>query len=234
MQVRASHFFLRSTCFACVILFLNSCSNPFSDKLSEGTIHYTIDYPLVPEDNIMLDLMPKKMETSFEDNNYKTDIIAGMGLFKTSIIAKVGQENITHSVKMLNKKFASTLNHNDIEKINPELYGTEFKETGEKKIIAGYKCKEVIVLKDNVEKFKLYYTEEIEIENPNKSAPFERIPGVLMEYEMVNYDIHMHFIADEVFKKEITKEDLDIGEGYEMVSSDRLSKEMQSIFDKVK
>ncbi len=182
----------------------------------------------------MLDLMPKKMETSFEDNNYKTDIIAGMGLFKTSIIAKVGQENITHSVKMLNKKYASTLNHNDIEKINPELYGTEFKETGEKKIIAGYKCKEVIVLKDNVEKFKLYYTEEIEIENPNKSTPFERIPDVLMEYEMVNYDIQMHFIADEVFKKEITKEDLDIGEGYEMVSIDRLSKEMQSIFDKVK
>jgi GLPGLI family protein len=182
----------------------------------------------------MLDLMPKKMEMTFKDNNFRTDIIAGMGLFKTSIISENDKHQLTHTVKMLNKKYASILKSHDIEMMNPDLKNIEIKETGNSKTIAGFKCKEAIVIKDGKESFKIYYTEKISIEDPNKATPFKGIPGVLMEYEMISYDTHMHFIVNEVIQKEIQKEDLALEDGYKMVSSNRLGNEIQSIFDKVK
>jgi GLPGLI family protein len=228
-------FHFKSWITILIISFHFSCSeNPFSKSIKEGVIIYNITYPSIPEDNVMLDLMPKKMEMSFCNNSYRTDIIAGMGLFKTSIISEAKKNQLTHSVKMLNKKHASVLSSSDIENMNPELKGIEIKITGEVKEVAGFKCQEAIIFKKGVESFKVYFTDDIKIKDPNKATPFKDIPGVLMEYEMVNYDTHMHFIVDEVIEKEVHKDDLLLEEGYEMVNAERLSKEIQSIFNKVK
>lgn len=217
-----------------IVLAISSCENPFTKNIKEGVIHYTISYPSISEDNVMLDLMPKKMETAFKDDSYRTDIIAGMGLFKTSIINEKGKNNLTHTVKMLNKKYASILSPTDITGMNPDLLDITIEETGASKKIAGYNCKEAVIKKDNKEISKLYYTEEIDIETPNKATPFNEIPGVLMEYEMINYDTHMHFIVENVVEKEIDNDDLILEDGYEMVSSTRLESEIQAIFNKVK
>lgn len=218
-----------------LILTLGSCGeNPFSSKITDGIITYKIEYPSINEDNAMLDLMPKKMEMAISGEDYRTDIIAGMGLFKTSIISKGNQENITHSVKLLNKKYASELDHDDIKIINPTLANLEIEVTGNTKEIAGIKCKEVIVKDSEGSEFKAYFTKSFKIKNPNKGTPFEEIPGVLMEYEFVNYDTHMKFIAEEVKEKTIEKEDLMLESGYAMVEPIRLKAEIQSIFDKVK
>ena len=58
------------------------CSNLTTSKVDKGTIEYTISYPNIPEDSYLLDLMPKKMETHFLDGSFRSDIVAGMGLFK--------------------------------------------------------------------------------------------------------------------------------------------------------
>lgn len=219
---------------ALVVFTIHSCENPFSKNIREGIVYYSISYPSIPEDNVMLDLMPKKMEMAFKDNNYKSDIIAGMGLFKTSIICDPKEEKLTHTFKMLNNKFACTLDPSDIQKISPDLIDISIRETGKTKQIAGFNCKEVIVFKDDEEKFKIYYTEEIKIKDPNKSTPFQDIPGVLMEYEIINYDTHMHFVVNEVVEKEVKKADLVLEDGYKMISSELLRQKMESIFDKVR
>ena len=63
--------------------------------LKKGVITYKIEYPGISEDNVMFDLMPRRMEMSFKDDNYRTDIIAGMGLFKTSIISEADNNQLT-------------------------------------------------------------------------------------------------------------------------------------------
>lgn len=217
------------------LLFAVACSdNPFSTKISEGIVIYKIEYPSIDSDNAMLDLMPKKMEMAISGEDYRTDIIAGMGLFKTSIISKGSQENITHSVKLLNKKYASELGHDDIKIINPTLANLNIEFTKNTKEIAGIKCKEAIVKDSQGNEFKVYYTKSFKIKNPNKGTPFEEIPGVLMEYEFVNYETHMKFIAEELKEKPIEKTDLDLESGYAMIEPVKLKEEIQSIFDKVK
>ena len=224
----------------CLILFSLSCADeaPKEDeKISMGLIEYSIEYPQIPADSYLLDLMPKSMETTFSDGHFRSDIVAAMGLFKTSVICQKGQTNLIHSVKMLDKKKASTLNYDEIREFNPNFRNIEIAPTDEVKEIAGYTCKSsvVTVKGDSSWTFKLYYTDEIDIPKSNQHTPFKDIEGVLMQYDLVSYDTHMRFIAEKVSAKDdITLEEIQLEEGYESVTPDELKKEIESIFDKVK
>ena len=81
--------------------------------------------PKVPEDSYLQDLMPKSMETIFTEGSFRSDIVAGMGLFKTSIISEKDNAKLVHSVKMLNKKLASSLDLEEIREFNPNFKDIE-------------------------------------------------------------------------------------------------------------
>ncbi|MEQ8908847.1 MAG: DUF4412 domain-containing protein [Vicingaceae bacterium] len=219
------------------LVMLTSCENIiFNQGVNEGVIHYRIDYPAIAKDNYMLELMPKEMKTSFANGEFRSDITAGMGLFRTSIICNDDQEELVHSVKMLNKKYASNLSQSDIIKINPHFNDFKITKTGNTKTVAGYDCKEAIVnfRGDSAWQFRLYYTDQIKIKNPNRHSPFHEIDGVLMEYEMINYQTHMRFIAEKVEEIEVEASSLKLEDDYEIVSADKLNGELEAIFAKVK
>ncbi|MBL4706843.1 MAG: DUF4412 domain-containing protein [Flavobacteriales bacterium] len=219
------------------MLLLYSCEDfSFHNGIKEGRIEYSISYPDIPEDSYILDLMPKTMKTTFSNNNYRNDIIAGMGLFKTSIICHNNSDELIHSVKMLNKKYASKLTSEDLDKFNPEFNNIEIKLTDKKKEIAGYHCKNanITVIGDSTWTFELYYTEEIIIKNANIHTPFKSIKGVLMEYELTSYDMHMHFIVEKVIQEEVDLAKIELEDGYEMIAPSALKEQIESIFSKVR
>lgn len=214
-----------------------ACSEiPLSESMNQGTIEYNISYPDIPEDSYLLDLMPKKMETRFHMGSFRSDIVAGMGLFKTSIICEKGKSDLTHSVKMLNKKFASSLNLEQLKDFNPEFQSISITPLEEEKEIAGFMCSSanVTVEGDSSWEFKVYYTTEIKLENANMHTPFKEIDGVLMQYDILSYDTHMRFTAQKVSTEEIQPSDIALEEGYEQVSPPELKKEIEAIFAKVK
>jgi len=227
----------RSLTLLFVLPLVWSCDKiSFGDKIESGTIEYEITYPKIPKNSYMLDLLPQEMETIFKDGSYRSDIIAGMGLFKTSIICNKDNSHLVHSVKMLNEKKASNLSAEDINDFNPFFNQVEIEFINETKLIAGYECDaaKVKVLGDSSWEFKVYYTNKIDLEEPNKHNPFKEIDGVLLEYEILSYDLHMKFVANKVITGEIESSDLDLEEDYEMVSPNQLKEEIESIFAKVK
>ncbi len=183
----------------------------------------------------MLDLLPQEMNTMFKNGSYRSDIIAGMGLFKTSIISNSDDDHLLHSVKLLNKKKASKLTSAEIKSFNPQFNEIEVEFLDETKEIAGYKCKaaKVKVKSEQDWEFKVYYNNTFGIESPNKHSPFNEIDGVLMEYEILSNDTHMKFTAQRVITDEIDDSELILEEGYEMISPEELRKEIESIFEKV-
>lgn len=227
----------RNQYFLILILFMFSCSEGiFESGLDEGIIEYRIEYPQLEDDHIMMDLLPKKMTTTFKEGEYRNEITAGMGIFKTSIIKENDSEKLIHTIKLLNKKLASRLNSEDIRKVNYEFDDLDFKATGQSKMIAGYECNEMqaTVMGDSIWEFKLYYTDEINIPEANYMNPFEKVHGVLMQYEMINHDLHMLLTAENVFKKEINRDDILLTDDYTIVTPEKLSSELDAIFEKVK
>lgn len=208
-----------------------------SKGISKGKIEYIIEYPQIPKGSYLLDIMPRAMETTFVDGNFRSDIIAGMGLFKTSVICQKGEENLVHSVKMLNKKYYSKINRNQIQELNKDFSDFTIVKTKEKKIIAGMNCKaaQITVNSDSTWSFTVFYTNEIDLPNPNEHTPFKEIEGVLMQYELISYDTHMRFTANKVTSNEsIALENIQLEEGYENVSPLKLKSEIESIFATIK
>src|SRR5690554_982516 len=220
--------------YTCCILAFSSCETKmFKQTVDEGAIVYTISYPDIRKDNYLLGMMPSQMTTSFANGSFRTDIEASMGLFKTPIISNKKNNKLIHSMKLLNKKYASNLDSDDISKISPQFSKMELEYTDNTKEIAGYVCKEIVVTvpqADSSWSFKLYYTDDIEIENPNRLTPFESIKGVLMEYEAINYNTRMQFTANKVTQMQVDEKKLELESDYKLIDPDTLKLEMESIF----
>lgn len=220
------------------MLFHISCRDDFSKSslIDEGVIEYKINYPSLSKDDLLLELLPTKMEMTFKNSNYRNDIVAGMGLFRTSIINNKENEKLIHTLKMLNTKYASNIDTEDLKHINPYFSDIKIQFTKAEKIIAGYNCKEIKVMigGDSLWSYKAYYTTEINIENPNRNTPFEQVKGVLMDYQLTNYGIHMHFTAHSVYPKEVENSIAELDNDYKMVSPVALRNEIESIFAKIK
>tara|TARA_B110000046_G_scaffold34410_1_gene37248 strand:+ start:16921 stop:17637 length:717 start_codon:yes stop_codon:yes gene_type:complete len=215
------------------VQLFSACDNiSFQNGITEGKIEYDISYPNISDDNFMLDLMPKNMSITFVDNNYRSDIVAGMGIFQTSIICNKDNDKLIHSIKMLRTKYASELSKEDFKKFNPEFNEVEVSLTDEMKEIAGYNCKsaDIKVLGDSVWTFKVYYTDEINIVNVNGHTPFKPIKGVLMEYQLLSNNILMKLSATEVIQEDVDISVISLEEDYQMVEPDKLKMEFEKLF----
>ena len=184
------------------ILFLASCCQKDEKFISEGLIEY--DAKVVDEANPMASLAPSKMTIKFKNNYSAAEMSAGMGLFTTSFISNQEKKSLTQLVKLLNKKFSLVQNETEIKKEN-EQYAMEIIPTKEMKVIAGYNCKKAHVkLKDEfATEFDIFYTDELDIKNPNFANPYNMIDGVLMEYQLKKFGLEMRFTAKMVKPEEI-------------------------------
>jgi GLPGLI family protein len=210
--------------FLGLLFILSGCKHSmFHSRLSEGIIEYKVI--VLDSNNPMAKFAPDKMTIKFKNNIAYAQVIAGMGLFETDFINDQPNKKVIQMVRLLNKKVAYT---GDTAAVNKELSKMPkfiVTPTNETKVIAGYTCKKATVKSDNdkVIPFDVYYTEDIELEDPNWSTPFKDIKGVLMEYRFNRYGFYMEFTAtkvepakndDNLFKcppeyKTISKEQID-------------------------
>ena len=99
------------------------------------------------------------------------------------------------------------------------------------KTIAGYKCKRATARFQNgsMDDAALYYTNEINVDNASWTLPYPTIPGFLMEYDMLQNDILMHFEAKKVLKTSVPDDVFEIPDDYKMVPLDVIQKKMADL-----
>ncbi len=218
--------------FIFISLVISSCGDGVSNK-TEGVIEYKVSYPKMEKDNFMRDFMPEKMIVKFKDNTYTNNLSAGMGMFKSSFICSKENNEYIQLVKLLNKQYAMKLNKDEIAKsmASKPKYTIEF--TNEVKEILGFHCTKAIVNMNNEaqDAFTVFYTENLNIENPNWCNEFVDIPGVMLEYQYEKYGVCMRFTADKIEYSKINDEEFQIPNGYKLISEPEMDKEMKEIFD---
>ncbi|MBL7888532.1 MAG: hypothetical protein JNL24_03205, partial [Bacteroidia bacterium] len=127
-----------------------------------------------------------------------------------------------------NKKFSLVQSEAEIKKEN-EQYAMEIIPTKEMKVIAGYNCKKAHVkLKDEFgTEFDIFYTDELDIKNPNFANPYNMIDGVLMEYQLKKFGLEMRFTAKMVKPEEIEDSTFELPTDYKPISQ----QEMNELFE---
>lgn len=217
-----------------LMVSLHSCKNFVQDdRISEGIIVFDVTYPKLDDNSVLKDFLPTKMTMKFDDNKFHSELSAAFGLFKTNVISFGDDQTFAQTVKLIDKKYAVKYDEEKAAHSNSQLPPIEITFTKKKKTIAGYTCKEAIVVvnTDEKETYTVFYTEEINIENPNWFTQFNEIPGVLMEYQIEKYNICTRFVAQTVESVKVDNNIFEIEDDYEMISEDRLNSEMMDIFD---
>jgi len=205
----------------------------FDSRLSEGIIEYDVSYPYMSEDNFMLDFLPTTMTLKFKDNRSVTELSAGFGMFRTNFITNSNEFELNHLVKLYNKKYVAEFDKSTIQEIINEYPDYTIIELNEKQVIAGYQCSKALIVYDDVDtrEFYIYYTDEINFQDPNWPTPFAEINGVLMGYEIKQFNITTRLFASNVQEADIEFEEFEVPADYETVPFSRIETEVEEIFD---
>lgn len=220
--------------FIILNLFLASCdSNLWDQRLTQGEIEFNVTYPEMDEGNVLVDFMPDVMDMKFKDDKVITELSAGMGMFKTTFIADCKTHTMNQMVKLVNKKYSSNYDLNNIGKLNAGYDDFYIINSGGMKEIAGYHCKEALVVFNTVDhsSFYIYYTDDIKIADPNWIFPFNEIKGVPLQYRIERNGIVMELIANTVTEVDIPEEAFISSNEFTEITHEKMEKELNDIFE---
>jgi len=213
-------------------VLMDGCANGTTNTgISQGEIEYEVSYPSADSQNPFANILPSKMTFTFKDDQTVTEMKSGMGAMRSIFIANPKKGELKAMLKIFDDKMAVILNQAQIKENYAHIPAMTFTEVKGKKMIAGYDCKKIKVsfAGDVKSDITIYYTDDINIDQPNWGIPYSEIKGVLMEYEMEQNDIVMKFRAMKVIERDVLPEEFDIPEGYKMVDKALMDKKTLEI-----
>jgi len=211
-----------------VVVIINSCNINLGGKFNQGLIEYNLKYLEDENKNPIISLLPETMTFQFKDNNLSQSVEGWMGIFKMGGIYNIEEQETTAFLKIMADKYIyqgkSAFGYNEYPDMKIE-YTDEVKE------IAGYNCKRVNIEipGGEIEKFSVYYTDEIKLDNANLFNPFKEIPGVLLEFQYEMFDITTSLTATKVEKIEINDEIFQVPAGYKRVSKEEMEEVINNL-----
>lgn len=200
--------------------------------MKEGIIEYQITFPYYDQDNIMASMLPEKATLEFNDDRFLSELSAGIA-FKTSLIGNNSEHYIDQTLQLLQKRFYCRLNERDVLMVGGERPEMTLVFTNETDTVAGFNCKKAIAIFSDIDlpEIELFYTEQIALKDPNWHTPYSEIPGVLLRYEIIQYDLRMRLEATSIQAMEVPEERFQVKEGLEEVEPERIQYELQQIME---
>jgi GLPGLI family protein len=209
---------------ALVSLFTWAGCGPAVDKgfISEGAISFNAE--VMDTDNPMASYAPSKMVIKFKNNKSSLEMSAGMGALTTSFISNPETKTFIQLIKLLGTKYVVVQNEDEIKKEN-ELFNIEVIPTKITKMIAGYKCKKATIHYKGGDPldYDIYYTEGLNIKQPNFANPYFKIDGVLMEFQMKKFGLEMKFTATAVTKQEVDDATFELPTGCKKITPQEMT-----------
>lgn len=209
-----------------IAVFFSSCRELTDEKyISEGIIEFKIEYPYSEDNSLLVGLLPDKLLVKFKDNKVALDMTGGMGMFRIILISNPETETATQMVKMLNKKFAIEYSKQDVDKLFEDQFAIKDIEfiNGQDSLIGGYNCKKAIAHCSIPKRsYTIYYTEDMNIKNPNWANPYKAISGMLMDYPIKMYNIEMHLTNPVVIKEDIDDSLFVLPKDYKLITKEEM------------
>jgi hypothetical protein len=193
------------------------CSSGASSGLSEGKIVYEVSFEDANINPMMKALLPSEVTTYFKNNRTCTVISMGMSMMETRLISDASAFTYTTLMDAMGKKIALVLNKAQVEENYSDRVDLKVMHTGETKVIAGMQCKQAMITDSTNNTYPVYYTEDLNVTNPNWSSPFRDIKGFMMEYSIRFGEMVMNLKAKEVVGVENDESLFTVPEGYQIV-----------------
>ncbi len=215
-----------------VLLGSNSCNIVFRHGVDEGVIEYDITFLDNEKDNPLIALLPTTMTLYFKEDMTTTRIEGFMGLFSFAYITDIENNANFTILRILDKNYVCKQKNGNLAYGYSEMQELAIEKTRVRKKILKFNCEKALVTITNGSgsSFNIYYTDEIDIEDPNTNNPFHDINGVLLEFQVKMHRINMKFRATNFIEKEIAMESFTLPDNYKSVSKKEMHEIMQSFY----
>jgi hypothetical protein len=208
-----------------VALTASSCRERGGKYIDQGEIHYNIDYVgnLGP---VPKEVLPKNLIVSFKHDKILFEMLSTFG--------HSGILNLTNPEKgifdtyfsLFSIKYFYAAEEGEPSPGFDTMKGMIINKTTKTAIICGFNCKNAVVnfplYSEKV--FDIWYTNEIDIVNPNGTSPYNDIDGVLMSFVFIMGPSELHFTAETVYKKDIPETQFERREKFTRVSREDINK----------
>lgn len=209
------------------LLFITCDSPILHNKKSEGIIEYKVEP--VDKTHPLAGLAPDRAILKFKDNKYLIEM-STMGVFKTTFILDGDKKTLTEMIRFMDIKNACIETQEDLIK-EANLYSLKFKNTNEKKEIAGYKSQKLIAyyVANPQDSFEVYYTIHLEPKNIYDLSPYKGISGMLMKYRLRKWGLELEFTAQNVSLQQVPDEEFELPAYYKIISKEEMDKFIKSL-----
>lgn len=211
--------------FIAVILAMAgySCKERGGKYIDQGEIHYNINY--VGNFGVPKEYLPQNLVVSFKNDKILFEMI---GFGKSGIMNLSNPEKGIFDTyfSLFTKKYYYAAESGELFPGFEAMDGIELKKTSKTKVMCGFNCKnaEVTFSKDRSKIYDIWYTNEIEVKDPNAATPFNEIDGVLLGFFFLMGPSELHFEAETVYKKDIPDETFDRRDDYIRVTKENINK----------
>lgn len=220
--MRFSYVLLIALIFAVIC---NSCLKKGGKYIDEGEIHYNIDYSSTVG-TLPREVLPKNLVVSFKDDKILFEMISPIG--NSGIINLSNPKEAIYDTyfSILTLRYYYAAKQGEVYPGFEAMEGMELHKTDKTSVICGFNCKnaEVTFPSDRAKIYDIWYTDEINVKNPNASSPFYEVDGVMMGFFFLLGHTELRFTAETVYKKSISDQTFARREKFKRVSREELIK----------
>jgi GLPGLI family protein len=200
-----------------------SCNKNKISSKAEGLIIYNVTY-IENKSGVPTHLLPNSIVLKFKNNNVLTRIDGFMGLFSVANIINLNDGQSNTLLKVMDNKFRTIDSKQDYPCFFAGLEKMRISLANENKEIAGLSCKKAIVSFEDKHKkpYEVYYTEMIELYQPNRLNPYKEIDGMMMQFNISLNNIEMRLTATKYQKIKINENEFLLPDGYKQISNQKM------------
>jgi GLPGLI family protein len=217
---------------ALMIMICGCGSSSFlNNRLEEGVIEYALSFPEYDPNGIMGGMLPERTTLSFNKDMQVAELSAGMGIFRTSMITNNKARAMDYHMSMMSRKIVARMQPRDLELFNTDREKPTIIYTQDTDTIAGYPCRLAIAIFDEIDhpEIELWYTDKIQMKDPNWFGPFSEIPGVLLRYDLIQHGIRMRLDAISITEGPVDPAKFKLKEEYQIVPPTTLHQELAEV-----
>lgn len=205
------------------------CATELSaQKYFKGRIVYQMSYPASMVDQLTLSNLPTLTTVSVRGHLSKHEITSEA--FTQIKINNLQSRSSVTLMEFGKEKYSVSKTAEQIATSIAEMGQPEIKFTNETKEILGYTCKKAVAISTNIfgeEIIKeIYYTEEFQGLPLNFDTPYEKIPGIMLEYEIQIKNLNVKYEAKSIRKRNISARQFKTPKEYTPIGFDELKEKL--------
>jgi len=215
--------------FFFVLTFI-SCREKGGKNISQGEIHYNIEYGGTMG-GVPKEVLPKTLVVYFKKDKTLFEMVSPFGNSGIINLSNPEEGIFDTYFSLFTIKYYYAAEQGELFPGFDGMEGMELKKTEKEAQICGFNCKnaEVSFPSDRSKVISIWYTDEIDVKNSNVATPFKDIDGVLMDFFFYLGPTEVHFTAENVYSKDISDDTFERKDNFKRVTREELNKWMNKM-----